>query len=214
MSNISNRHNVVPFTSGESKPFSGQRLAKVGYKSSKTNPAKFPSVCASIPVLSNWTENQNQRLLPTFRSMIQDVQDKIIRSLYESSDGKLTSVSDEEISVDQVISYLEAESTGDRLTREIIGDWFDANLSDALTIIFCEKLGTQDTDDLRVKQQLAAYRGLYQAMSKDSGAVQDTQLRGLLKALEFSTDSETTTRMSAKITASLDRPKLADLLEL
>jgi len=50
---ISNRHPLNPFTSGASQALAGQRLAKIGYKSSKTAPARYPSVCASIPPIDS-----------------------------------------------------------------------------------------------------------------------------------------------------------------
>lgn len=215
MSNVDTRHNVFPFVSGESKPFSGQRLAKVGYKSSKTNPAKFPSVYASIPVLDSWTENQNVRLRPFLVQMVQDTQDKVFRSLYESSDGTLTSISDADISVDQVIAYLESESTGDRLTKEKIGEWFEASMKDNLTVVIADKLGTENVEDVRIGQHLKGYKELFMSLSKDSGALQDTQIRGLRKAIEVSSvDDEVSKRLDAKLEAMQNRPPMLELLGL
>lgn len=215
MSMIANRHNVLAFDAKTSKPFPTQRLAKVGYKSTVKTPAKFPSVCASIPVLENWEENQNQRLRPYFVALVQDTQDKILRSLYESADGKLTSVSDDDLSVDQVIAYLESESSGDRLTKERIGDWFDSNVRDNLTVVICTKLGTENLDDPRIAQHLAGYRQLFTSMSKDSGALQPVQIRGLRTAIAVcEVDDDIAKKLDAKLEAAQNRPALADLLML
>lgn len=221
MSQIATRHNVLPFVAGTSKAFGDQRLAKIGYKSStdkKTKreiPAKFPSVCVSVPPVSNWSENQNQRLLPHFRTMLEGVQDKVIKSLYESKEGALSSVSDEDISIDQCIAFLESEATGDRLTKEKIGEWFDANLRDNLTVVIAEKLGTEDIEDIRVTQHLVGYRGLFGKLSKDSGELQEPQIRGLRKALEVcAVDDDVSARLIGKLESMMNRPVLADLLEL
>lgn len=215
MSMIDTRHNVVPFDAKTSKAFGDNRLAKVGYKSSKTNPAKFPSVCASIPVLSNWTEQESNSLRPYIVQMVQDTQDKIIRSLYESSDGTLTSVSDADICMAQVIGYLQSESAGDRLTKDRIVAWFDESLRDNLTVVICEKLGTDNLDDVRVIQHLAGYRGLFGSLSKDSGAMNDTQIRALRKALEITAaDDDTSKRLDSKLESMMNRPKMEELLEL
>lgn len=215
MSIISNRHSVVPFVAGTSKPFPEQRLAKVGYKSSKANPAKFPSVCASVPTIAGWSENQSARLKTHFVQLLADTQDKIFRSLYESSDGSILSIGDDEISVDQCIAYLEAESTGDRLTKERIVEWFNDNVSDNLSVVICEKLSVDNPDDLRVQQTLNAYRGLFGSLSKDSGALQEKQVTGLRKAIEVSAvDDEIAKRLDGKLAAMLNRPKLEELLEL
>lgn len=85
---ITNRHSVVPFTAGESKPMTGQRLAKVGYKSTKKNPARFKSVCVSVPEIpENNIRSELDRLIPHVRTMLENAQDGIIRSLYESREG-------------------------------------------------------------------------------------------------------------------------------
>lgn len=221
MSQIATRHNVVPFVSGTSKAFGDQRLAKIGYKSStdkktKTEiPPKFPSVCVSVPHVSRWTENQNQRLLPYFREMLQNTQDNVIRSLYETTDGNLSSVSDEDISVEQCIAYMEADATGDRLTKDKIVAWFDVNLRDNLTVVIVEKLGADNVEDVRVIQHLNGYRGLFGKLSKDSGELQETQIRGLRNAIDVcSVDDEIAVRLTSKLDAMLNRPKLAELLEL
>lgn len=215
MSNIDNRHNVVPFDSKTSKPFSGQRLAKVGYKSSKLKPAQFPSVCASIPPIQDWTENQNLRLRPYFVQMIEDTQDKILRSLYESSDGSLSSVSDEDLSVDQVIAYLQSESSGDRLTKEKIAAWFEDSVRDNLTVVIMEKLQTENLEDVRIAQHLAGYKGLFANLSKDSGNVNPTQIRALRKALEVAAvDDEIGKRLDSKLEGMQNRPAMEELLDL
>lgn len=221
MSIISNRHNVVAFESGKSKPFQDQRLAKVGYKTStdkvtkKEIPAKFPSVCASIPEISGWTEQQNQRLRPYFVTLLEDTQDKIFRSLYESSDGSLSNIGDDDLSIDQCISYLESEATGDRLTKEKIGEWFDSSLRDNLTVVICEKLQTEDLEDSRVGQHLTGYRQLFCSLSKDSGSLQEAQVKGLRNAITVcAVDDEIGKKLASKLDGMMNRPKLADLLEL
>lgn len=215
MSNISNRHNVVAFDAKTSKPLSDQRLAKVGYKSSKANPAKFPSVCASIPFLTNWSETQSESLRPYIVQLVQDTQDKILRSLYESSDGSLSSVSDDDLSMDQVIAYLQSESAGDRLTKERIAEWFDSSMKDNLTVVIMEKLGTEDLEDIRIAQHIAGYKGLFASLSKDTGHINPVQNKALLKALEVTaTDDEISKRITSKLEKMMNAPKIEDLLEL
>ncbi len=100
MSNVSNVHDVIPFVAGKSAALSDQRLAKVGYKSSAKNPAKFPSVAVSVPFLSDDSLRENMdSLLPYIKGMMEKTQDDVIRSLYESKDGTLKIVQDHEISV-------------------------------------------------------------------------------------------------------------------
>src|SRR5438874_354432 len=79
---ISNRHPVNPFIAGKSAPMSDQRLAKVGYKNSKNSPARFPSICASVPYITEFTEDQFERLQPYIVNLLENAQDGILKSLY------------------------------------------------------------------------------------------------------------------------------------
>ena len=65
MSNVSTVHDVVPFVAGKTAALTGQRLAKVGYKSTAKNPARYASIAVSVPYINpdDITENL-QALLP------------------------------------------------------------------------------------------------------------------------------------------------------
>lgn len=143
MSVISNTHSVLPFVSGTSKPLNGQRLAKVGYKSSKSQPAKFPSVCASIPVLEGEEIlGQVDALIPHFRSFLEGVQDQIFRAAYEGKNGELGELRQEEISVAACVSFLAAEASGSRISGEAIKNWFMGGLAKDLSVaIIMDALG-------------------------------------------------------------------------
>lgn len=127
MSIISNVHSLVPFISGESKPMNGQRLAKVGFKKTKDNPNPLPSVCASVPFLQQEeVMGQINALLPHIGTMLEGVQDSIIRALYEASQGQRKEVRDEEISVQACIAFLSAEQAGSRISADSIKAWFES----------------------------------------------------------------------------------------
>lgn len=189
---ISNRHPLNAFVSGKSEPMAGQRLAKIGYKSSKTAPARFPSVCASVPMIDRAdVDAKMERLLPHVIRMLEDAQDSVIRSLYESSDGSLSAVSDADISVDACIGYLEAQKNGGRISGELIGSWFDAHLSDVLTIAVAEKLGydlsTPEQEDT-VSKNVNAYRALLVSIAGNKTRLNAAQISGVRKVLSFSSD--------------------------
>lgn len=200
MSNVSNRHTVQLFVSGESKPLSGQRLAKVGYKTTqkmidegKTAPE---SICVSVPHI---TEDQVisgiNRLAPYLVEYLQGVQDNIIRSLYEGKNYSLSSVSDEEIDINSICAYLESESTGGRLTKEYLVEWFNTNVSDNLSVVIAEKLGFDlSTDEQleKVSQHVNAYRDLIASLSGGKTSLEKEQIAGVKRALEVSAVDDTT----------------------
>lgn len=219
MSNVSTRHNVLPFVAGKSVPLTGQRLAKVGYKSTKATPAKFPSVCVSVPPVDTESITSNiDRLLPYVREMVSNAQDGIIKSLYESSDGTLTSVSDDDISIAAVINYLEAESTGGRLTKEFLESWFDQNVSENLTVVIADKLGFVDLNDeqmIVIQKHLNIYRALISSLSGGKTILQTVQINACIRALEVSQcDDDIKNKLSARLVKMSQAPKIEELLEL
>ena len=121
MSNVSTNHSVVPFIAGETKPLSGQRLAKVGYKKTAQVPNPPKSIAVSLPVLRDDDIVANiHKILPLVREACENVQDKIIRSLYESREYNLDRVADSEIDFDQIAAFVTAEQSGGRLTKEYL----------------------------------------------------------------------------------------------
>ena len=118
MSNVSNVHDVIPFVAGKSAALTGQRLARVGYKSTAKNPAKFPSVAVSVPFLSDDSLRENMdSLLPYIKGMMEKTQDDVIRSLYESKDGslKIETLSGEEARDDRRVGVVEREQRTRRI---------------------------------------------------------------------------------------------------
>jgi hypothetical protein len=219
VSNISNRHIINAFVSGKSEPLSGQRLAKVGYKSSKANPAKFPSICVSVPQIDPAPVLENiNRLLPFIGTMLENAQDGIIRSLYESADGSLSGVNDDEISIDACIAFMSAEASGGRLTIEFLNGWFDQNVKDNLTVVVADKLGFDlSTPEMEqtVGKHVKVYRDLIASLSGGKTILTSVQIVGIRRALEVSSvDDDTSSKLLARLTAMENKPKIEDLLAL
>lgn len=215
---ISNRHHVNVFTAGKSSAMSDQRLARVGYKSTVKNPAKYQSVCASVPAITTLDETHIERLLPYIVEMLENAQDGIFRSLYESSNGTLEALSDDDISIDSCISYLETESSGGRLTKEYLESWFDACMKDNLFVVMAEKLGfTEITADVEITvgKHINAYKSMFASLSGGKTMYQEPQIKGLLRALEVSSvDDDTSKKLGVRLNGMLNRPKIEELLGL
>ncbi len=219
MSNISTAHAVTAFDAKKSQALTGQRLAKCRYKTTDKQAAKHPSVCVSVPFLAQADVTDNlERLMPHIGAMLECAQDGVIRSLYESSDGTLSTVTDSDISVSACIAYLEAESQGSRLTKEFIDSWFKVSVKDYLDAIVAEKL--KYTDDLTPEQQATidkavnGYRGLYASLAGGKTVLQESQIKSLAKVLDLIDTDETSEKLKARLSAMLNKPKIEDLLEL
>jgi hypothetical protein len=211
---ITNRHAVVKFVSGESKPLKDQRLAKVGYKTTAKNPAKFPSVCASVPMIPE-TEivGAIDSLLPHIRTMLENAQDGIFRSLYEASGGLRTEIGDGELSVSQCVAFLESEAAGGRLTKEVLESWFNANVSDNLTVVIADRLKFEELNEDQmavVQKHLNSYKGLISSLSGGATILSAVQIQGVRRAIEVSSVED---EISRKLIARLDAMEKKEAFE-
>lgn len=216
---ISTRHSVVPFVAATSVPFAEQRLAKITYKSRKGTAAKFPSVCVSVPKIGEVSEIQMDRLLPHLQALMENGQDGIIRSLYESSNGALSSVSDDEISIDAIINYMDSEATGGRLTKELIESWFDSSeASQNCMVLIATKLGygdelTKDQEET-VRKHVNAYKAVFSSLAGGKTLLNPAQIRGLRVILDTMEADDVNAKLIARLTAMETPKSVAELLEL
>jgi hypothetical protein len=223
MSNVSTRHPLRLFTAGD-KPFPEQRLAKIGYKTSKKTPAKFPNVAVSIPpVDSDALRIYSEELLPFVRTLVEGAQDGIIRSLYESANGELIEVSDEDISIPACIGFLQAEALGDRLTKAAIETWFDSELRDNLFASVAEKLkfvaadGSITADQsATVEKHVKIYRDVLSMLAGGKTILAEKQIKGCKNALALAPDDSDSMvqRLTARLTAMETPRTIEEMLEL
>lgn len=222
MSQVSNRHTVVPFVAGKTVALNDQRLAKVGYKTTKKQKAKFANVAVSVPVISTDSKEFNDlmgsgRMDKYVIGLLENAQDGIIRSLYESNNGVLSSVSDEEIGFDACIAFMEAESTGNRLTKEAIEAWFDESMKDNLYVVIAEKLGFNEpteNQDKEIQKHLNGYRGVFSSLAGGKTFLQPTQIKGCKTALSIVEDDDMAKRLMNRLTNMEKTPDVVELLDL
>lgn len=219
MSNVSNIHAIVPFDSAKSKAFTGQRLAKVSYKTRKVNgvESKLQSMCVSIPCVDVIEVQEN---LGAFTghvvALIESTQDAMIREMYESG---LSNVPEDHITIAKCLEYLDAQSFGARLTKEEVIAWFDASLADTLSIAFADKLGidataSNMTPELESKIVCAVnvYRDKIASLSGGKTRFAPEVCDKLLKALEYvDIDSDV---MASRLTKRLEGMKKVDVVDM
>ena len=221
MSNVSIAHTVTKFDAKLSQALTGQRLAKCRYKTTAKQSAKYPSVCVSVPYIDPDSITANIPALVThIRYMLENAQDGIIRSLYETSDGALSQVTDTDLSIASCISFMEAESEGTRLTKEFIESWFDSSVKDYVYTLITEKLGYGDNANLTVEQDMTVckhvngYRGMYSALAGGKTMYQPNQINSLKRVLDIVDTDDTQVKLLARLNKMLETPKIEDLLEL
>lgn len=105
-----------------SKALDGQRLVRLIAKGKNKSENLAESLCVSIPITG--TDEVVERindLMPYVVGLVQDTQDKIIRE-YRIESGA-SDIHEELFNIDQVVAWLAANATGERLTAEAIKEW-------------------------------------------------------------------------------------------
>jgi hypothetical protein len=209
------RHSFTLFTAGESKSATGQRLAKIGYKQTaamtKAGEVAPASACVSVPQVDVADVRANiDRLLPYIGTMIENAQDGILRSLYESAGHTLISVDDADISVSACISYLAAEAAGDRLKKETVEQWFDSEVAENLTVFLAEKLGFSEltADNVKVvDKHVAIYRQLIGSLAGGKTILETKQINGCKKAISLSASADRIAQRLTERLVAMETPK-------
>lgn len=120
----SNRHQFAVLDKN-SKPLSGQRLARVICKTPKDgilNPNLVQSLCISIPMISVDTIRENiDSLIPHIVSLVENTQSDIIAEMRKSTG--CSEIGDDDIDIGSCIEYLEASAKGTRVSGEYLNEW-------------------------------------------------------------------------------------------
>ena len=222
MSVISNRHTITPFTSGKSQPLTGQRLAKITYKSStdkKTGVvtlAKYPSQCVSLPIIATADLVSNiDKLADFLREHLQDAQRDIIKGLWESSNGTLASVGDEEVDIAACIAFINSRGNVD---KESAIEWFDSQVKENLTVVIADKLGFTELNEDQMKtinQQLNGYRALFGVVGANRQKLNPQQISGVRAALRIAGEDDKVSRTISARLDTMEKPEpMVELLDL
>lgn len=193
MSAISNAHSVVDFDSKTSKPFEGQRLSKVLYKTPKDGSVKQQNRCVSIPMLATVSAEELVQLSPYVLGMMRDAQDSIIKRRVEDKQSIIT---DADISFECILAELQDQATGNRLTKEAIIEWFVAEngLGETLMVAIADKLKIPATpseaETKRLNQMVAVYRDSFAQLAGGKTAFTPDKATKMRKALELVVDTD------------------------
>ena len=181
---LNNNHSIVDYVAGVTKPLVGQRLSVMFWKTQ--NGVKRDSKCVSIPRINAAdVRNHIESLLPHMVSMLEGVQNKLIREAHESRN--VSTVVGSEIDIAQCLAYLaDSGSDGERLTKESLSAWFLETVSDKLMVAIANKLGYQEdniseTEGNKIEAILRAYEdkvsklasGAYKLPVKEAIAVKN-----------------------------------------
>lgn len=217
MSNVSSTHNIKEYVIGVTKPFTGQRLAKVTYKVDKTSGVKPDSVCVSVPPIASTVIMDNfEQFIPHVIALCERTQDNIIRTIHES---KASVVQDDDISIAKVLEFLNEENSGGRITKKDAIEWFNNTLEDPLTLALSQKLGvsaepTKEQSD-RVTKLVEEFKNNISALTAGNVKYNPDVCTVLAKALSFApSDDVMRTRFEKRLDNMMNKvhSSIADAL--
>lgn len=188
MSHVSHIHTVTPFVAGKSEALSGQRLAKVGYKTTKKAKARFVNICVSVPRIgTEEVDAVGERIWNHIQEWLEGKQDDVIRSLYEGKNGKMETIEDADISMEAIIAYMDAEAAGGRMNKEMIERWFADHLEENLVVRIAELRSIEDETviEKEVMPIVRGYRGMFSALATGVTVYPEDKCKNLLRALEL-----------------------------
>lgn len=195
----------------------GMRLARLIYKG-EGNVSKG----CYVPSLAWANVSDKVASSSTIQDAILNMLEAKQNQLMKATDSNGRSPTANDIGLDSIISLLEAEEEAagesSRLTKAVIGSWFDANLSDVLTVAFADKLGVSDTpndaDIMRIKQAIAGYKGKLEMLAGGKTSFDPAVITKLQEALSLGAIDDMNRKLAKKLTGMSEKQvdDLADLL--
>jgi hypothetical protein len=229
MSIIDNaNHNVVTYD-GKNKPFTGQRLAKVTWKTNNDKNSQWfnikrESKCVSLPVVAVADITNNiAALSPHLIAYLHGVQDKMVREMLDAGNN-VVSISTDSIGIPAILEYLESSDESGRLTKESVAAWFDSTVSDNLAMVISEKLGigtdnnvpVTDAQSAKVLEVVSAFKGKIAALAGGKTSYEPKVCKSLLNALAVApADDALAVRFTARLNKMIEESeKMVDLMDL
>lgn len=217
-------HSVVTYDPKSSKPFTGQRLSKVTYKTitDKANAlygVKRESKCVSLPLITaKEVESNIIALTPHFIEFLHGVQDKIVRERVDEGAKHITT---DEVSIAGCVEWLESNNESGRLTKESVAAWFQETIAESLAVTLAERLGVSDVpsdeESNKILAVVEAFKGKVSSLAGGKTAYEPKVCKSLITALELAPAGDAlavrfTTRLTKMIEESSKNQDLLDLL--
>lgn len=216
-------HSVVAYDPKSSKAFTGQRLAKVTYKTvtdktSELYGVKRESKCVSLPLIPTADVISNiAALAPAVVEYLHSVQDKIVR---ERVDAGASHITMDEVSIASCIEWLDSNSESGRLTKETVAKWFDETVAEPLAVVLMDKLGISatptDAESNKILAVVEAFKGKVASLAGGKTSYEPKVCKSILNALELAPAGDVlATRFSNRLNKMIEEAKAnEDLLQL
>lgn len=180
----------------------GMRNVKCLYKTNKkTGRVAGENSYISIPdthlAESVLVENA-ANLAPYVAVYLASVEDKIIKAAHTAGTIGFNS---SWLGLDKILGYLDTEGSGNRLNKEVIGEWFDSHILEPLSQGVATKMGLEsleaasDSELERVVAMCEAYKIKFQGLASGRTVYVIGEIEQLQKCLMIATGAATVDEM-------------------
>lgn len=152
--------------------------------------------------------------MPFFVSYLQEQENQVVKDLHKSGSVYLA---DAATGLDVVLARLEASGTGNRLNKEKIESWFDAEMNDRLSSAFSSKMGisaeSSEAELTKLISVVDTYKAKFSGLASGKVAYRKEEAEVLVRALEV-TEAEKSligSRFALRLQRMIDK-KEDDLL--
>lgn len=192
-------HDVIVYN-GKQRPNAGERLSVVTFKTpsdKKDDPSyKRPDArCVSLPKLQ--LSVIPQILSDALQQCLEDLQDAVVRKIVVAAldEGKnVITVHDSQIGFEAIAEYAKEQAAGGKLNKELIEDWFDAEVADKLTLSLATalKVGENPTpeQEKKIADAVTMYRDVFKSFSAPKAGVSPRIAAQMKKALDLAENRE------------------------
>jgi hypothetical protein len=158
-------------------------------------------------------------LSPYVVTWLYGVEDMLIKADHRKG---LTSVYCDGLSIEKIMAYLDELDLGGRLNKEMIGNWFDAEVLEHLTILFAAKIGLDlDSDSVdenlvaKLELILNAYKGKFESLAGGKTFIADDQCEAMLGVItqvsKRAQNNNVLNGIGSKLVAKLEKMKAKEV---
>lgn len=187
ISNTTGAISVIPFT-GKETVEQGKRLAVLHFKTKKGEKVKRASICAALDQIYI-AKCEPEILQGAMQYALDDIQDALFKQL--TSDPKVTMIAKSDIDAAAIAKFAIEQASSKKLDKASILTWFDAGLSDALTIKLSSVLGyganASEEQLKKLSSAITIYRDNFGKLSAPLPAIQPKDAENMVKALALVT---------------------------
>jgi hypothetical protein len=193
---------VIGYTTGDKPRNTGiNRLAKITFKTDKATGIKPASKAVEIALFKpNEIRENIDLLIPAISTMLEGVQDSIIR---EHIENDKSFIAKSELTIGALVAYMQAESKGERLSKVFLANWFDSELLEPLTLAIASKVspnGEPNEQQLKViNDTIEAYKTNISKLASPNLNFADEVKAMLIKALGFAGENTIAKALIAKL---------------